>query len=156
MACECEATDNRAVALGACLIAFTVKSKCEQVEVEDGDKEGEHFVGRGEPGGERERPPERDVEFEAALAALAPPLKFCVVTYTVENDAVSNGSITQLVVGDDEFTFAAPIAPGKADTAKVSMPKPADCSKERIGKIRMTCPGGGGATVNRLEVCRLT
>jgi len=149
MPCECEASDRRAGTVGKCIGVIRVDSRCEQVKAPEKKKEDKEK--------ERKKGPEGAPETEVALALVAlAPLEVCQVIYKIINDATSTASVTEFSVGDEAFQFPAPIAPGGQEQVTMSKVKPAECKKERIGKVKLTCAGGGGMTLDKLEVCVLS
>lgn len=151
MPCECEASDRRAGTVGQCLAVVRVDSRCEQKKLpekkDENKKEGPE---------ERKRPQELPENVPVGLAALALPEEVCQVVYTIINGETSKASVTEFSVGDETFQFPVAIAPGKKDEVTITKVKPAECKKEKIGTVKLTCAGGGGMTLNKLEVCVLS
>jgi len=146
MACECTALDVRRGTVGGCKATIRIDSECEQ--------QGDEYEGQ-KKGGKPRPKPEGPGEL-AEITGRGRLVPICIVTYTITNLANSTASVTEFTVGDETFVLPAPIAPGGMDSVTISKPKPADCKKEKIGKVKLSCAGGGGMTLNKLEVCVLS
>jgi hypothetical protein len=137
MACKCECVSVQSVDIGdptACKATVTIKSECGEVDIEtvmDLDPENE--------------------DHKKLLGT-----KVCRVAYQVIVSKNAKASVVTLTVGGRSFDFLKPIAGGKHDIVRVAAPKPSACTKKKIGKVKLTCPGGGkDVELDEFEVCVL-
>jgi hypothetical protein len=139
MACNCTAVSIKSFGIGgelapACKATVTIKSECQEVDIEE----------------VMDLDPE-DPDHQKLLGK-----KVCRVTYQVIVSKAAKASAVALTVGGSSFEFPTPIAAGKNDFVSTALPRPAECTKKKIGKVKLTCPGGGKAVeLDEFEVCVL-
>src|SRR5579863_4342654 len=105
--CSCSATDARTAVIGKATVGVSIKSECSEEEIPEPEKTVARVV--------KTLAGEADQEAKSLhmLLAAAAPVKVCCVTYTITS---LSESITDFIVGEDEFEFPTAIAAGKSDT----------------------------------------
>lgn len=151
MSCECAAADGCIVDFGdGCTTLITVVSRCERAILV---AQEESFIERKEQKPYTRSEPVAVAELEATLAVISLPAEMCKVTYIIDNDRRSVGSITEFSAGGIKVRPPNPIAPGRALRVTTRRRGPTQCRKEKIGKVTVLCPDGTEMTEDGIEVC---
>jgi len=143
--CECDNTDSRNAAIPPLLAGCTVVSKCECLDELPKPEEI--------PEQETISAPKKEILIKN-LALTADKENgddgICLLTYWVTCLQNSTVAITKLIVDNDVYPFANPIAAGQTQAIATSRPKPADCVTKNTGIVEFQ----NGLKLNGLKVCQ--